>query len=115
MFPTSLPPQCVSGELYEVDDAMLAFLDDFESHPGFYCRELAQIALTSDPSGQEVADGSTQEAWVYFLPKFKSEMKEKMFLESYSSNSKHHLPYVERYKRKGLVKDMVLPQEWQSS
>ena len=53
MFPTSLPPQCVSGELYEVDDAMLAFLDDFESHPGFYCRELAQIALTSDPSGQD--------------------------------------------------------------
>lgn len=46
--------QCsVLGELYRVDDAMLAVLDDFEDHPTYY--ERTQITL---------ADGSTAIAYL---------------------------------------------------
>lgn len=40
----------VTGELYAMDDGMLAMLDHFEGHPAWYCRE--RIAVRDLRTGQ---------------------------------------------------------------
>ena len=44
------------GELYEIDDAMLAALDRFENHPQWYVRELTTV---------ELCYGRRIRAWIY--------------------------------------------------
>ncbi|XP_005112636.1 gamma-glutamylaminecyclotransferase isoform X4 [Aplysia californica] len=85
----------VLGEVYEVDDSMLAFLDAFESHPDFYRREVATVLMTQDKNGEKLDPPQTKECWIYFLPKYKPEMLELQFLENYTSESKDHVPYDE--------------------
>jgi gamma-glutamylcyclotransferase (GGCT)/AIG2-like uncharacterized protein YtfP len=48
------------GELYEVDDIVLAKLDKLEGHPVFYKREKTKVQLASG----EV------EAWIYLCDKY---------------------------------------------
>jgi gamma-glutamylaminecyclotransferase len=57
-YPALLPQGAtrVIGEVYEVDDAMLAKLDELEEVPDYYVRELVRLA-----------DGS--EAHVYVMPR----------------------------------------------
>jgi gamma-glutamylaminecyclotransferase len=49
----------ICGELYEVDDEVLARLDRLEGHPRFYCRALAPIFVRN----------MWAEAFIYLLPK----------------------------------------------
>ncbi len=48
----------VQGEVFEIDDAVLARADEIEGHPDFYERRLETIDV----------DGSPIEAWVYWAP-----------------------------------------------
>jgi gamma-glutamylcyclotransferase (GGCT)/AIG2-like uncharacterized protein YtfP len=50
----------VRGEVYEVDDALLARLDILEDHPDLYRREEIDVLLD---------DGRTVRAWIYFHPR----------------------------------------------
>jgi gamma-glutamylcyclotransferase (GGCT)/AIG2-like uncharacterized protein YtfP len=54
----ALATTCVVGEVFEVDDAAIAVLDEFEGAPTLYTRET--IALTA-------SDGSSVSAYVYEL------------------------------------------------
>lgn len=53
------PVSRIRGEVWAVDDACLAALDELEQHPGEYRREQVAIELDS---------GETLAAWLYFHP-----------------------------------------------
>ena len=68
--------QIVKGEIYHVDDEMLAWMDDFEGHPEVYERMSLKVIPTDD-KGHGSAVKSTQtgeneevECLAYFLRKF---------------------------------------------
>ena len=46
----------VQGELFEINDAILAKLDELEGYPGFYDREIIDVTDSS---------GNNRKAWVY--------------------------------------------------
>jgi gamma-glutamylcyclotransferase (GGCT)/AIG2-like uncharacterized protein YtfP len=60
--PFAIKAQAVSplrGELYAVDDACLARLDELEEHPAWYRRELVEVVTDH---------GDNHLAWLYFYP-----------------------------------------------
>ena len=67
----------IKGEVYEIDDLLLAILDDFEGHPDYYLRREESVKLQLDAEKEQV------QCWTYFLPKFKVEMLELQFLSDY--------------------------------
>ncbi|GFO20397.1 gamma-glutamylaminecyclotransferase [Plakobranchus ocellatus] len=86
----------VEGEIYEIDDQKLDWLDEFESHPDFYRRQLAQVKVAGEEfqvNGKMVTPGQVCQCWVYFLPKFKPKMLNLKMLKTYSSLSGEHPPY----------------------
>lgn len=54
-----LPLSRISGEVYAVDAATFAALDELEDHPHDYCRELVEVTLQ---------EGRIVRAWLYFHP-----------------------------------------------
>ena len=80
----------MKGEVYEVDEAMLANLDILEGYPKHYIRRKEPIQVT---------DGRVLECWVYLLADFKAGMLDLPFLTDYASLGTHGKPYVERYTR----------------
>lgn len=86
----------VCGEVYSVDDEMLAKLDDFESHPKYYVRTEEDVELD-----QPVGNNKKQlKAWVYFLKNYREELLQRPYIANYSSKGDHGLEYVPRYIRK---------------
>ncbi|VDK55650.1 unnamed protein product [Anisakis simplex] len=79
----------IHGEVYEVDESKMEFLDKFESHPQFYTRQLHQVEMNS---------GEVLMAWIYLLPSWKPELLQEgsEFLENYTSSGSHGRPYVDR-------------------
>ncbi|XP_031622082.1 putative gamma-glutamylcyclotransferase CG2811 [Contarinia nasturtii] len=74
----------INGEIYEVDEQMLARLDEFEGHPHYYLRK--QIAVKSD-------DGKQYLCWTYLLTKYPEDfLKDRVFLASYENNAE--FPYI---------------------
>ncbi|XP_054927380.1 uncharacterized protein [Dermacentor andersoni] len=85
--------QSISGELYSIDDKMLATLDDFESHPKYYVRSEEDIELLTS----QLNDKKTKKklkAWIYFLKDYREELLQRPYLASYSSKGDHGLEYV---------------------
>ena len=52
----------ISGELYEVDNAIMARLDQLESNGRFYRRELVDVVVDDDS-----LENPTVKAWMYLL------------------------------------------------
>uniref|UniRef100_A0A915C0B0 Gamma-glutamylcyclotransferase family protein n=1 Tax=Parascaris univalens TaxID=6257 RepID=A0A915C0B0_PARUN len=77
----------IHGEVYEVDEAKMNALDEFEAHPHFYKRQLQQIEMDS---------GELLMAWIYLLSSWKPELVQEgsEFMENYSSKGSHGRPYV---------------------
>ena len=75
-----------------VNEESLAALDELENHPVLYERRLLEF---------EVENGTNQTAWIYLLKKFKAEMLELPFYDSYLSEGSHGKRYVPRYEREG--------------
>jgi len=50
----------ITGEMYEVSDDVLHWLDMLEGHPSHYKREEVDVKLTFT--------GKTEKAWLYFYP-----------------------------------------------
>lgn len=80
-------PQNVWGEVYEVDDQVLSYLDAFEGCPKFYDRILIPVTLDN---GQQLS------AFAFFFRDHKPEMLQLPFIEDYDSYGSHGRPYVER-------------------
>ncbi|UYV60833.1 GGACT [Cordylochernes scorpioides] len=81
----------VLGEVYEVDDDMLAKLDELECHPDYYTRRKEPVHLLS--TSTEITP------WIYFLRDYKPELLDFPMLSEYFSIGTHGKPYVPRYLR----------------
>ncbi|KAK7013342.1 hypothetical protein SK128_018400 [Halocaridina rubra] len=76
----------IEGEIYDVDDQMLASLDILEDHPKYYERKVRKALLQE--TGEEV------ECWIYLLHRYKPHMLELPFLTSYTAKGDHGLEYI---------------------
>ncbi|CAH0551997.1 unnamed protein product [Brassicogethes aeneus] len=77
----------VVGEVYEVDDKVLANLDILEEHPDYYIRELNEVQRLD-------GDKEVVKVWIYVIKNFKAEYLNRDTLEDYSSKGSHGLEYV---------------------
>ncbi len=75
----------IQGEIYQVNQALLDILGDFEGHPDYYKRREEPI--------QVVGNSEIKKCWTYFLPSFKPKMLELNYLSDYHSNGDHGKPY----------------------
>ncbi|XP_003729532.1 putative gamma-glutamylcyclotransferase CG2811 [Strongylocentrotus purpuratus] len=76
----------VYGEVYEVDDDLLAHLDEVEGCPDSYERRKIVIGM------DKIADGSepnTLDCWCYLLPRYRPSVLSLEKYESYDSNGAH--------------------------
>ncbi|PRD27527.1 UNVERIFIED_CONTAM: Ggact [Trichonephila clavipes] len=87
----------VIGELYKIDEAMLAVMDELECNGKYYLR----IQIEVQPFGPEGDKGSPVKPWIYFLMNFREHLLDLPHLEDYSSKGPHGLEYVSRYNRPG--------------
>uniref|UniRef100_A0AAY5KT67 Gamma-glutamylaminecyclotransferase n=2 Tax=Esox lucius TaxID=8010 RepID=A0AAY5KT67_ESOLU len=92
--------QRVQGEVYKVDNTMLAFLDAFEGCPSMYQRTLAQLELQDWEGGeQSPTAGSIMEAFVYSTTSYQPAWLKQTFYESYDAYGDHGLTYINREDR----------------
>lgn len=91
----------VQGEVYSVDDQMLAFLDRFESTPDMYQRTLVKLKVEEwvEEAGGAQTPGSTMEAFVYSTTTYKPEWVQLPSFENYDAYGDHGLEYVTREAR----------------
>lgn len=90
----------VRGELFEVDEEMLSFLDQFEGHPDFYRRKQVIIQLTEDHTGQKLDPPNIHTCWCYFFLKYDRSYLNLDFLENYDCWGPHGLMYDEGYEER---------------
>ena len=84
--------QNVEGEIYTVDNDNLAKLDILENHPELYTREERNFA---GPEGLVI------KAWIYLFKKYRKELLQGPFYQSYESDGPHGLKYLPKYARSG--------------
>nr|XP_023030271.1 putative gamma-glutamylcyclotransferase CG2811 isoform X1 [Leptinotarsa decemlineata]XP_023030272.1 putative gamma-glutamylcyclotransferase CG2811 isoform X1 [Leptinotarsa decemlineata] len=77
----------VKGEVYEVDDKVMADLDDLEGYPGFYARDIYDVIPLDGPE-------STMKVWIYLIKNYKEKLLKEHFYESYSDSGSHGKRYV---------------------
>lgn len=93
--------QRVRGEIYEVDDKMLKFLDWFESCPEMYQRPLVQLEVEEWAGEDEDKPkaGSIVESFVYNTTTYKPEWLQNPTYENYDTYGDHGLKYACREDR----------------
>lgn len=90
----------VRGELYSVDQRMLAFLDHFEGVPTWYQRVPLELEAAPEEGGPEGGgDGAAPQAFAYVRKDFEAELLQLRSFESYDSLGDHGLQYVTREAR----------------
>ena len=89
--------QKVIGEIYDVDDAFLEWLDNFEGHPDMYVREEIKInvdSLISDAESTHAIElQGWQQCWVYFMKNFPQQYLSLETYESYDAYGDHNKTY----------------------
>uniref|UniRef100_A0A2M4CNS9 Gamma-glutamylcyclotransferase family protein n=1 Tax=Anopheles darlingi TaxID=43151 RepID=A0A2M4CNS9_ANODA len=80
----------VRGEIYDIDDRMLARLDVLEDYPRLYERRPEAIQSEGKTGGTEVVS-----CWIYLLQRFPPALLEKPMLEEYRNSTA--LPYTESH------------------
>ena len=78
--------QNIEGEVYDVDDQMLAFMDHFEGHPEVYSRDKVRAHFLGPPETSTTTDAST-ECWTYFLKDFPPALQYKETIGVYDAYS----------------------------
>lgn len=89
----------VEGEVYQVDDRMLKWMDDFEEHPTYYLRSKIQVQMCNSLHGDS---NEIREVWTYILPKYHEKMLKLPFIKCYDTHGDHGLPYVESEETRSL-------------
>lgn len=95
----------VRGEIYKVDDKMLAFLDDFESCPHMYQRSLVKLEVEEwmgkgdDDEEERLAAGSITEVFVYSTTTYQPDWPSLHSYENYDAYGDHGLKYDFRESR----------------
>uniref|UniRef100_A0A8C6TRK7 Gamma-glutamylaminecyclotransferase n=1 Tax=Neogobius melanostomus TaxID=47308 RepID=A0A8C6TRK7_9GOBI len=92
----------VHGEIYQVDDQMLRFLDAFEGVPTHYQRTATKLEVKEWAGGETLetlAPGSITEAFLYNATTYEPEWATLPTHQSYDSYGDHGLKYVEREAR----------------
>nr|XP_054761994.1 putative gamma-glutamylcyclotransferase CG2811 [Lytechinus pictus] len=87
----------VQGEVYEIDNDILADIDEKEGYPDHYDRRKVKIIM------DKMADGSeptTLECWFYLLPRFRQSLLALEKHESYDSYGAHGKQYIQMYNHK---------------
>ena len=99
--------QNIVGEVYEVNDALLADLDELEGYPGYYDRKLVSIKMEKKTEGVDSPD--VMDCWLYMLNNYKPFMRDLEKYENYDSYGSHGKPYVSRCDREeGWVQGIAL-------
>merc|ERR1712215_571299 len=65
----------IKGELYRIDEKMLAHLDILEAYPSLYTRKLTLIDV----------NGCKVESWIYLMNDFRDELLDNEYLDEYST------------------------------
>ena len=80
----------IRGELYEIDDRMMEFCDDFEDHPQIYERtktqvKLDQLSMNVKESilSEKYLPGTVIDCWCYMLRKISPKILNLPFYEEY--------------------------------
>ncbi|CAJ1086764.1 LOW QUALITY PROTEIN: gamma-glutamylaminecyclotransferase [Xyrichtys novacula] len=92
----------VRGEIYKVDDKMLAFLDDFESCPSMYQRTVVKLEVEEWLGVEEkerLAVGSITEAFVYSTTAYQPDWPSLSSYADYDAYGDHGLEYETRESR----------------
>lgn len=92
----------IHGEIYNVDDQMLEFLDVFEGVPVHYQRIVTKLEVKeweAQADGETLAPGSFIETFIYNTKTYKPEWTTLPTYESYDSYGDHGQKYVEREAR----------------
>ncbi|KAK3761465.1 hypothetical protein RRG08_045692 [Elysia crispata] len=80
----------IQGEIYQVSEATLRLLDEFEGHPDFYERRKVKAELLTDAALEPLGEGAKPvDVWLYCLPRFKKSLLD--------------LPYLSIYRGDGVV------------
>ncbi|XP_006252574.1 gamma-glutamylaminecyclotransferase isoform X1 [Rattus norvegicus] len=88
---------CVAGEIYEVDEQMLRFLDDFEGCPSMYQRTALQVrVLEWEGAG---GPGDSVQCFVYSTATYAPEWLFLPYHKNYDSEGPHGLRYNPRENR----------------
>lgn len=113
----------IKGEVYDVDDKLLAHLDQFECYPDVYGRRKVEIIMTTveaDPNTDSKTDSETDtrldqkrttlECWMYYLPEPSPTLLELERMEDYDSYGAHGKPYKPIYVQdKGWIGELIKP------
>lgn len=96
----------MKGEIYDVDDEKMKFLDYFEDHPEMYTRTLISAEYTNSkdtpcsdrdsqsnaPKSKENQPSTRSECWCYFYNDRES-VRELPHIDVYDSKGDHGLEY----------------------
>ncbi|XP_018571032.1 putative gamma-glutamylcyclotransferase CG2811 isoform X2 [Anoplophora glabripennis] len=78
----------VQGEVYQIDNKVLAKLDTLEDHPNYYIRDLYDVESLNETREKT-------KAWIYVIKNFKKDLLNQPFYESYSNSGSHGKRYME--------------------
>uniref|UniRef100_A0A6P7G465 Gamma-glutamylcyclotransferase family protein n=1 Tax=Diabrotica virgifera virgifera TaxID=50390 RepID=A0A6P7G465_DIAVI len=82
----------ITGEVYEVDNKVLADLDILEDYPNLYKREKFEVRLLDGST-------STEEVWIYVISNFLPKLLNEEYYGNYVSSESHGRPFVPRHMR----------------
>lgn len=89
--------RCVAGEIYEVDEKMLCFLDDFEGCPNMYQRTALQVRVLEWEGAR--GPGDCVQCFVYSTATYAPEWLHLPYHGCYDSEGPHGLRYNPRESR----------------
>ncbi|XP_065930145.1 gamma-glutamylaminecyclotransferase-like [Magallana gigas] len=89
----------VKGEIYDVDDEKMKFLDYFEDHPEMYTRTVilaeytdSNVTKSSAPKSKENQPNTHSECWCYFYND-RDSVRDLPHIDEYDTKGEHGLEY----------------------
>ncbi|ESN93726.1 hypothetical protein HELRODRAFT_88252 [Helobdella robusta] len=99
----------IEGDIYEIDNKFLSWLDDFEGHPFVYQRQQIFITCSLQPSSPSFCQKIP--CWVYFLMKFPPKTLEKPHLSWYEQEEREEYDFRSGLGLVRLVRGLT---DWQN-